>query len=930
MRETPAPRQYPCPFCGGDDRTLTLCSPALPPRTVLDHRYVVGGTLGQGGFGITYRAYDLRMGNTVAVKEYFPSSLVGRDSTVSTTVTVNAIKGERALDEYASGLRHFLFEARRQARLASSPGVVSVTDFFEANNTAYYIMEYVDGSTLVKYMKRPLPLAQVLELLEPISDSLISIHEAGLIHRDISPDNIMCAKNGQRKLLDFGASHSFAEEESTTGNATLKHGFAPPEQYGSSNLQGPWADVYAFAATVYWCLTGKIPPDSMDRSIGGDKLKPPSALGAAVTPEAEAVLLRGMALPVTARYQDIPTFWNKLKKAAAGRSQLNIPVRPSPAFSDPDGKTMVVTPMEPPERTKVPVPVMERPGVPSGKQTTVEEPEHTVLPPAEQPLENPPTVFVSTSQQGSDLPPSSTEELPPRTGETPEPADEQEEPLPSRGTSTLKGHFRSCASPCASLPVISEPDITLYRPVERPVETGGASEEVPQEPEVSVITRPDRRLLALMIGVIAVLAVALVFAVAVLPRMASPGDISVVSGDTVTIAGTDYPLDTTELFLTGDSSYTSHYSPDGDVLEVSYLTKSDWNAICQLTNLKTLSVVGCGLTSLEGISALTELEVLDVSGNDLSSLSALAELDGLVELYAADNGISDLSPLSGLTDLTVLDLSDNNVSDPAPIQRLSHLTNLSLAGNQLTDISSLSSLTGLATLDLSGNRLESLSALYGLSELQALFVDGNPLTNSQLESFAVRLPACTLDVEVLDIPDTVTIGGKSYSTSLTKLDLSSASLGDGDIDDLKYMVNLTELDLSGNAISDFSALSRLYSLTSLTMSYNRAEDISCLSGLIHLKTLYLSSNNISDLSPIAGLTELETLAIGNNPFTSLDPVSGLTNLTLLVMCDCQIDSLKPLYTLTNLIELRISDNTYSSEELEALQSALPKCTINLF
>ncbi|MCD8146827.1 MAG: leucine-rich repeat domain-containing protein [Clostridiales bacterium] len=913
MRETPAPRQYPCPFCGGDDRTLTLCSPALPPRTVLDHRYVVGGTLGQGGFGITYRAYDLRMGNTVAVKEYFPSSLVGRDSSVSTTVTVNAIKGTRALDEYASGLRHFLFEARRQAKLASSPGVVSVTDFFEANNTAYYIMEYVDGSTLVKYMKHPLPLEQVLDLLEPISDSLVSIHEAGLIHRDISPDNIMCAKNGQRKLLDFGASHSFTEEESTTGNATLKHGFAPPEQYGSSNLQGPWTDVYAFAATVYWCLTGKIPPDSMDRSIGGDKLKPPSALGAAVTPEAESVLLRGMALPVTARYQDIPTFWDKLKKAAAGSERLNIPVRPSPAFSDPDGKTMVVTPMEPPERTKVPVSAMEKPTAASGKPATVEEPEHTVLPLAEQPSENPPTVFAPTAQENPDLPPSSAGRPITPVAEPPKSDHEPEEPLPSRGTS-------------ASLPVISEPDITLYQPIE----AGGTSEDVPQEPEISVITQPDRRLLALMISVIVVLAVALVFTAAVLPGMVSPGDSSVVSGNVVTIAGTDYSLDTTELYLSGDSSYSTGYSPDGDVLEVSYLSKSDWKAICQLTNLKKLSVAGCGLTSLEGISALTELEVLDISGNDLNSLSALSELGGLVELYAAGNNLSDLSPLSGLTDLSVLDLSDNNISDPAPLQRLSHLTALSLAGNQLTDPSSLSSLTGLTTLDLSDNQLESLSGLYALSNLQALFVDGNPLTNSQLESFSSRLPDCTLDVEVLDIPDTVTIGGKTYSTSLTKLDLSSASLGDGDIDNLKYMVNLTELDLSGNAISDFSALSRLYGLTSLTMSYNKAEDISCLSGLIHLKTLYLSSNNISDLSPIATLTELETLAIGNNPFTSLEPVSGLTNLTLLVMCDCQIDGLEPLYTLTNLIELRISDNTYSASELEALQTALPKCTINLF
>lgn len=901
MRETPAPRQYPCPFCGGDDRTLTLCSPALPPRTVLDHRYVMGGTLGQGGFGITYRAYDLRMGNTVAVKEYFPSSLVGRDSTVSTTVTVNAIKGTRALDEYAIGLRHFLFEARRQARLASSTGVVSVTDFFEANNTAYYIMEYVDGSTLVKYMKRPLSLEQTLDLLEPISDSLVSIHEAGLIHRDISPDNIMCAKNDQRKLLDFGASHSFTEEESTTGNATLKHGFAPPEQYGSSNLQGPWTDVYAFAATIYWCLTGKIPPDSMDRSIGGDKLKPPSALGADVTPEAEAVLLRGMALPVTARYQDIPTFWTKLKKAATGRSQLNIPVRPSPAFSDPDGKTMVVTSMEPPERTKVPAPPMERPGGSDRKLAAVEEPEHTVLPAEKQPPEPSHTVSAPSQQTEPDLPPSSGETPPPSAGEIPAPDGEPEEPQ------------------------ISEPDITLYRPRD----TGDTPEDDLQEPEISVITRPDRRLLALIIGVIAVLGIVLVCATA-LPQLVSPGDSSIISNGAVTIAGTAYSLDTTELYLTGDSSYASRYSPNGDVQEVSYLTKSDWEAICQLTNLKKLSLVSCGLSSLEGISALTELEVLDISGNDLGSLSALTELDNLAELYAAGNEVSDLSPLSGLTGLVTLDLSDNNISDPAPLQRLSGLTVLSLGGNQITDCSSLSALTGLTTLDLSDNRLESLSGLYGLSGLQALFVDGNPLTNSQLSSFASHLPACTLDVEVLDIPDTVTIGGKSYSTSLTKLDLSSASLGDGDIDDLKYMVNLTELDLSGNAISDFSALSRLYSLTSLTMSYNKAEDISCLSGLLHLKTLYLSSNNISDLSPIAGLTELETLAIGNNPFTSLEPVSGLTDLTLLVMCDCQIDSLEPLYTLTNLIELRISDNTYTATELEALQSALPKCTINLF
>lgn len=861
MKETPLPHQYPCPFCGGDDRELPLQSPALPPRTVLGRRYLLGRTLGQGGFGITYHAFDLNQGKVVAVKEYFPSSLVGRDSSVSTFVTVNAVKGSRAQDDYVSGLRRFLEESRRQALLATSPGVVSVTDYLEENHTAYYIMEYVDGSTLVQLVQEPLPLAEVLELMNPIAESLVSIHEAGLIHRDISPDNIMCSHTGERKLLDFGASHSFTGDESTTGHATLKHGFAPPEQYGSSSMQGPWTDVYAFAATVYWCLTGKIPPDSMDRSIGGDKLIPPSRLGAELPPEAESVLLRGLALPVTARYQDMSAFWKKFCRAATGVGErLDVPTnRTPPKEIDPHGRTTRVTLVEKPEHTQVP-PVVPR---------SVSKSEPTPLPAAE---ETP-----HEAAEGNDL---------------------------------------------------FDEDITIYHPGTSRRRVAPLPEEPADTTDVTEKPHPRRvRMLAAALALLVVLGGAAFLASPLSPLR--PAEI--VDNETVTIGDNEISMDTTELYLTGDSSYESRFQPEGTVLEVSYLSRSDWKNLCQLTGLRKLALVSCSLTSLSGLETLTELEVLDVSGNSLSSLAGIESLENLAELYAADNALTSCETAEELTGLVYLDLSGNQISDLSPLSGLPRLSALYLRHNQVSDLSPLENISSLSALDLTYNRITSLTALSRLVRLESLEVDGNSVSNYQLALFASAQPGCQLDVEVLtDIPAEVTIGNESYSTSLTHLSLASHSLRDGDIDNLKYMVNLTELDISGNELSDFSCLSRLYNLTSLTISYNQVSDLSFLSGLIGLKTLWLSSNQITDLTPLSDLTGLENLAIGNNPLSDLTPLSNLTNLTMLAMCDCQVNSLEPICSLSSLVELRVSRGAYSQSALDGLKEAIPQLTINQY
>lgn len=905
MREKDFPEQVPCPHCGGDDRTLPVQSPALPPRTVLDGRYVLGRTLGQGGFGITYQAYDLRMNNTVAVKEYFPSSIVGRDSTVTNQVTVNAVKGGRAQTEYASGLRHFLNEAHRQAKMVSSPGVVSVTDFFEANNTAYYVMEYVDGCDLVKYIRESQPLSTVIELLEPIAESLMQIHAAGMIHRDISPDNIMCAKNGSRKLLDFGASHSFTEDESTTGNATLKHGFAPPEQYGSSSMQGPWTDVYAFAATIYWCITGKVPQDSMDRSIGGDQLRRPSELGAILTPEAEQVLLRGMTLAVTARYQEIRTFWTALKKANA----------------KPVEKEQSSNPTEQPEHTQVSriMTKTERPSY------YYEEPEVTInaaLPVRPQPsgrrMER-----VTFAQME---PPVKTAK--PSIHETEEPAALEEPDV------TI---FR----PLGSKETESKPPAPEQKPTEPSVQSTKAQEEKPPEkpvqesPETSgpqeKRTNHNKARYLLVTAVVLVLVVLTVWAWQQShPSEVDPStSISNLEG-TVTIAGQEIPADSTELYFTGNSQYTAQRFSNLNFYHADSLDQRDLETIGQMSNLKKLYLVELGVDDLTPLAGLKELNELCLYGNEITSIAPLSKLQKLKWLDLGGNQLEDVTDLSGLTELTRLYLQDNALS--------------SLEG--------LEQLTSLQTLNICDNRLESGAPIEQLSSLSMLSLDGCGLMQTQITQLAQALPNCALDVDVItEIPENVRIGDISYSTSSNSLYLVDMNLSDKDLSNLKYMVNLTTLDLSGNHISNLGILNGMTGLKVLNVERTDVEDISALEGLFRLEKLSLAESPVSDLTPLKNLTELTELDVKGTAVEELSPLSGLGNLTeldisqtevtdllpltscddlkLLIMEDCNVTDLTPLYEIRSLREVQVSRFVYDDDTLDALKELLPGCLITL-
>ena len=261
-----------CPECGRPYGSVKAESFALKPGTILDGKYLVGEMLGQGGFGITYIGFDLLLEQKIAIKEYFPMStgMVSREGR-STVVWSDAVMQKSGVEK---GFDSFLKEARKMAKLRSIPSVVGVNSVFIQNETAYIVMDFIEGETLLKKLQRegPMDYGTCVSLMTPIMQALSEVHKHGIIHRDISPDNIMVQNDGRLILLDLGAAKDL-DIQGKDGNMqssqmVAKQGFSPVEQYGRDGKIGSWTDVYAMAATIYYCCTGVLPPSATDRTIG--------------------------------------------------------------------------------------------------------------------------------------------------------------------------------------------------------------------------------------------------------------------------------------------------------------------------------------------------------------------------------------------------------------------------------------------------------------------------------------------------------------------------------------------------------------------------------------------------------------------------------------------------------------------------------------
>ena len=282
----------------------------LRKGTRLIGRYTIEGVLGQGGFGITYLGMDELHKKKVAIKEFFPQGIVTRNIEYEDTVTVTLV-GEK--ENYDKGKERFLKEAQTMAMFSKDKGIVKALDFFEINNTAYIVMEYLEGVTLKQYLRenKRIVAEDLVELLVPLIEALDEIHSQGLIHRDISPDNIMVLPDGRIKLMDFGAARDYTEFGEKSLSIVLKPGYAPPEQYQTHGIQGPWTDIYALCATMYKCITGENPPDAIDRLVD-DHLKKISAFGFTVSPQIEEAIIKGMSVAAKDRYQNVGDFCEDL------------------------------------------------------------------------------------------------------------------------------------------------------------------------------------------------------------------------------------------------------------------------------------------------------------------------------------------------------------------------------------------------------------------------------------------------------------------------------------------------------------------------------------------------------------------------------------------------------------------------------------------
>lgn len=307
----------PCCYCGYKKTTSKSDAGVLPVGTLLKERYSIGRVLGKGGFGITYKAYDIKDLRIVAVKEYYPGGIIYREYGTS-EVHVSSRQYE---ENFKAGADKFFEEAKTVSRFNGNPSIVNVYEFFYENGTVYFAMEYLDGIDLKHYLQMSggrLSQEKAVFVANVISDALLIAHSMNVLHRDISPDNIFVLKDGTVKLIDFGAARQVIAEQSKSLSVILKQGFAPLEQYQRRGKQGPWTDIYAFGATLYYLLTGKLPDEVTERIDFPDIGK---AQDYGISPDLWEIVRKCMEVKIADRYQNIFEIKEKL-------SMLNIVPEP--------------------------------------------------------------------------------------------------------------------------------------------------------------------------------------------------------------------------------------------------------------------------------------------------------------------------------------------------------------------------------------------------------------------------------------------------------------------------------------------------------------------------------------------------------------------------------------------------------------------------
>jgi serine/threonine-protein kinase len=295
-----------------DESTSTRVNGVLSPGSALaSGEYHIKQPLGQGGFGITYQGVDTRLNRPVAVKEFFPEGCWREGSTVVSAGRWNS-------DTYSDAKQKFLLEGQTLGQF-NHPGIVQVFYYFEENNTAYMVMEYLRGKTLTELLKQrqgKLSEVNALKYIAKVGEALEVLHLAQFLHRDIKPDNIMLANDGRVVLIDFGAARDFASNNITRYTTMLTPGYAPLEQYGRALKHGAFTDIYALGSTLYHLLTGKAPVSAIERAAGVE-LPTVKEIDPRISSHVSEAIAKAMIMDVTERIQSVREFLDLLHLEAA-------------------------------------------------------------------------------------------------------------------------------------------------------------------------------------------------------------------------------------------------------------------------------------------------------------------------------------------------------------------------------------------------------------------------------------------------------------------------------------------------------------------------------------------------------------------------------------------------------------------------------------
>ena len=901
-----------CSVCARSDHEYEAAPHRLQPGTILNGRYIIGKALGEGGFGITYIGRDLNLDLRVAVKEYYPFGMVNRGGG---SMEVLAGMGE-AEHFFEKGKRSFLGEARTLAKFSAEPSIVSVRDFFPANNTAYIVMEYLEGTDLRDHLAHSgaMTFEQSVSMLAPVMSALSKIHAQGLIHRDISPANIMILKNGAIKLLDFGATREVSEADEKSLSVLLKPGFAPEEQYRTKGHQGPWTDVYALSATIYKMVTGKTPIDAMNR-LFCDELKSIPGL----TSAQEAAILKGMAIQQDDRYQTVDELY------AACRAACESERKAQPDEKTPQPPKVRESAKDKPKKKAEPKPVKtekerSEETAKSGKKPRLFGLIACVLFSLFSMMFIPNTVSLIATEEVSlysifiavfSLAAAIL------TGLTYFPRVDHQEKKPNKFC-----FFASIIT--ALIPLYFA--LNTYLLFSDPLRDEGSGEfgfaltlctcAIPVFFGFFYYPRLERKQrvrFAKIYGGIAAGLLALCFCAILFKGFneLTIGDSNIKrSEDSISFnldIITDQDMEKlAELKNLKQLSFYSCFLDDDDMTRLGELTQlkslvltgntditnvaalnnltqltylslnstkvTDISCLDQLVNLETLDISGTKIKDFSFLSKFTKLETLKIdammeldfatisfpeslknlycNANGIDSIDFIHSATSLTQLYAAGNLISDLTPLTERS-LYALDLSANRVSDITPLN-LQSISKLDLSTNQITDISHLEGCL-ISDLDLSYNQITDISPLFNNHKLAQLNLCGNQIVDISPLRECFRI--WNLDISYNQISD------------ISVLEW---------IDDLKFFA------ARGNRIADISALASCQTLISngntLDLRDNEIIDISALAGYVNTRHIYLSGNKISDITPLASCSALQMIKLNNNNVSDISPLTSLPKL----------------------------------------------------